>query len=101
VQLKYCPTEKMIADYWTKPLVGAKFHYFRHLIMNFPGSPRRSVLEDKILNEDLNLSKISKSENLAGLANKNASLASESSKPLAVSKNQSNSKKKKLIRKKG
>jgi hypothetical protein len=100
IVLKYCPTDKMIADYMTKPLVGAKFHYFRNLIMNFPESDRRSVLEDKILNEELNLSKVSKSENLAGLANKNARLTSAGSNPLAVSKIKIDSKKRKIIRKK-
>ena len=34
VQIEYCPTENMIADYMTKPLVGAKFKTFRDLIMN-------------------------------------------------------------------
>jgi hypothetical protein len=34
IQMKYCPTEDMIADYMTKPLVGIKFEHFRKLIMN-------------------------------------------------------------------
>ena len=34
VEIKYCPTDDMIADYMTKPLSGAKFHKFRKLIMN-------------------------------------------------------------------
>jgi hypothetical protein len=34
IQIKYCPTEDMIADYMTKPLVGVKFEHFRKLIMN-------------------------------------------------------------------
>jgi hypothetical protein len=34
IQIKYCPTENMIADYITKPLVGVKFEHFRKLIMN-------------------------------------------------------------------
>jgi hypothetical protein len=33
--LQYCPTDKMIGDYMTKPLVGAKFKFFRNQIMNF------------------------------------------------------------------
>jgi len=48
IELKYCPTEKMIADYMTKPLVGSKFKHFRKEIMNFPDSTSRSVLEKKI-----------------------------------------------------
>ena len=34
VQVRYCPTDDMIADYMSKPLVGAKFEKFRDLIMN-------------------------------------------------------------------
>jgi hypothetical protein len=34
IHIKYCPTEDMIADYMTKPLVGVKFEHFRKLIMN-------------------------------------------------------------------
>ena len=34
VEVRYCPTNDMIADYISKPLVGAKFEKFRDLIMN-------------------------------------------------------------------
>jgi hypothetical protein len=34
IQIKYCPTEDMIADYMTKPLVDVKFEHFRKLIMD-------------------------------------------------------------------
>ena len=34
VEIQYCPTDDMIADYMTKPLSGAKFHKFRKQIMN-------------------------------------------------------------------
>jgi hypothetical protein len=37
IQIVYCPTEEMIADYMTKPRVGAKFAKFRNIIMNFLG----------------------------------------------------------------
>ena len=33
-KLKYCPTDSMIADYFTKPLVGKKFEDMRKIIMN-------------------------------------------------------------------
>ena len=32
--LKYCPTDDMLADYFTKPLVGTKFVKMRKIIMN-------------------------------------------------------------------
>lgn len=35
VEIKYCPTDEMIADFMTKPLTGEKFVYFRKQIMNF------------------------------------------------------------------
>ena len=34
ITLRYCPTEEVIADYMTKPLVGAKFKFFRNKILN-------------------------------------------------------------------
>ena len=34
LQVKYCPTDDMVGDYMTKPLVGIKFHKFRKMIMN-------------------------------------------------------------------
>ena len=34
VQVEYCPTDKMIADYMTKPLTGVKFWAFRKWILN-------------------------------------------------------------------
>ena len=37
MQVKHCPTDEMIGDYMTKPLVGSKFKRFRDLIMNLSG----------------------------------------------------------------
>ena len=34
VMIKYCPTEEMMADYFTKPLVGSTFEKMRAWIMN-------------------------------------------------------------------
>ena len=34
VLVEYCPSDDMIADYMSKPLMGAKFKEFRNLIMN-------------------------------------------------------------------
>ncbi len=36
VSLQYCPTEFMIADYMTKPLVRKKFIKCRWFVMNLP-----------------------------------------------------------------
>jgi len=35
--VKFCPTDDMITDYNTKPLVGNKLKVFRDLIMNLSG----------------------------------------------------------------
>ena len=35
VKMIYCPTDDMMGDYMTKPLVGSKLVKFRGLIMNF------------------------------------------------------------------
>ena len=37
VKIEYCPTDKMIADYMKKPLVGGKFKLFCDMIMNIIG----------------------------------------------------------------
>ena len=34
IEVIYCPTDDMIADFFTKPLQGIKFRRFRNLIMN-------------------------------------------------------------------
>ena len=34
ITIKYCPTDKMIGNFFTKPLGGAKFRRFRNIIMN-------------------------------------------------------------------
>ena len=34
INIKYCPTEKMVADFYTKPLQGKLFRMFRNLILN-------------------------------------------------------------------
>jgi len=34
-EIKYCPTKEMVADYHTKPLMGAQFAKFHDKIMNF------------------------------------------------------------------
>ena len=47
--IEFCPTDDMWADYFTKPLQGAKFLFLRRIIMNEPGV--RSVLSPEELQE--------------------------------------------------
>ena len=35
IQVQYCPTKQMIADYMSKPLQGALFYLFRNVIMGW------------------------------------------------------------------
>ena len=39
VTVKYCPTEMMLADYYTKPLQGKMFRIFRDMILNIENGP--------------------------------------------------------------
>ena len=39
VQVRYCPTGDMVADFFTKPLQGSLFKKFRDQILNLPGTP--------------------------------------------------------------
>ena len=41
VEVRYCPTDEMIGDYMTKPLMGTKFKLFRDLIMNLSDKHHR------------------------------------------------------------
>ena len=34
VEIRYCPTDDMLADYMSKPVTGQKFHKFKNLLMN-------------------------------------------------------------------
>ena len=34
-KLEYCPTEQMLADFFTKPLQGNLFMKFRHVVMGW------------------------------------------------------------------
>ena len=46
VTIEYYPTDEMIADYMTKPLVGSKFKLFRDLIMNLSGKHHRKAQQE-------------------------------------------------------
>ena len=63
VQVIYCPTERMLADFFTKPLQGALFNRCRDAIMNLPMpaasdastactlQSHRSVLEEPVVSQ--------------------------------------------------
>ena len=33
LEIEHCPTDMMLEDFFTKPLQGSKFQYFRNLIL--------------------------------------------------------------------
>ena len=35
IKVEYCPTEKMIADFFMKPLQGALFKIFRYIVLDY------------------------------------------------------------------
>ena len=35
IKVEYCPTEKMVADFFTKPLQGSLFRKFRDVVMGY------------------------------------------------------------------
>ena len=59
VDLQYCPTEKMTADYMTKPLTGRKFAEFRAALMNIPLPPQNTLSfgQQEWLRDGVNLSR--------------------------------------------
>ena len=52
IELKHCPTERMIADYFTKPLQGKLFRKLRDIIMGL--SPFPIVVRDIAQNIEFN-----------------------------------------------
>ena len=52
ITIRYCPTDNMIGDFFTKPLQGSKFRRFRNIIMNCSYDEYRTVNLDKILIPD-------------------------------------------------
>jgi hypothetical protein len=51
MQVKYCPTNKMVADYFTKPVCGPKYYQFKALIMEQEDLPTISLFVDEFNNE--------------------------------------------------
>ena len=44
----HCPTERMIADYFTKPLLGNLFTTMRDIIMGTTPYPTKECVENKL-----------------------------------------------------
>jgi hypothetical protein len=46
VKVEYCPTAKMLADFFTKPLEGSIFWKFRDQILNIHADPDPKINQD-------------------------------------------------------
>ena len=57
LKIVYCPSDIMIADYMTKPLVGSKFNYFKKAIMNTEVQ-QECVVPEKLEGKNLNSKKV-------------------------------------------
>ena len=44
ISVTYCPTDKMLGDYMTKPTHGSKFKNFRQELMNLPNAAQMMML---------------------------------------------------------
>ena len=82
IEVKHCPTERMIADFFTKPLQGKLFRYLRDIVMGlapFPmeervgldvSRPEKSIVEecnsDTEISQPLNQEKVSWAEIVKG-----------------------------------
>jgi len=49
VKVAYCPTENMLADFFTKPLQGAAFQHMRSHILNMPSTDNVSEVHRSVL----------------------------------------------------
>ena len=50
MEIKHCPTEQMIADFYTKPIQGKQFYKLRNVIMGHDTMPAEKCIgtTDKI-----------------------------------------------------
>ena len=73
VRIIHCPTEEMIADYYTKPLQGKQFMKLRSVIMGHETLPMEERVENKSIGyvmptEDLNFKRNGKDKARNGSA---------------------------------
>jgi hypothetical protein len=52
VEICYCPTNMMIGDFFTKPLQGKKFEYFRDLILGKKSISTLEIVDRSVLEEE-------------------------------------------------
>ena len=52
IKVRYCPMEKMIADFFTKPLQGSLFRLFRDIILGFKHISELDNISKKLSSEE-------------------------------------------------
>ena len=52
IKVEYCPTEKMIADFFTKPLQGNLFRKFRDVVMGYKHISSLHASEEESLSQE-------------------------------------------------
>ena len=52
IKVRYCPTEKMIADFFTKPLQGNLFRFFRDIILGYKHISELDKVGEKLSSEE-------------------------------------------------
>jgi hypothetical protein len=52
VEIRYCPTNMMIGDFFTKPLHGKNFEYFRDLILGKKSVSSMAIDAKRVLTDE-------------------------------------------------
>ena len=52
IKVKYCPTERMVADFFTKPLQGNLFRLFRDVILGYKHISELDKMGEKLSSEE-------------------------------------------------
>ena len=84
VTIKYCPTEDMVADFFTKPLQGKQFRKLRKIIMNIPDDVN-DRLQECVGNdeEDVQVSGESQRDSISTAHNESSNLMSSTRRSFA------------------
>lgn len=86
VSVKYCPTEQMLADFFTKPLQGSQFRKLRKLLMNLPDDANDSLQECVGTEDSIHEDKSSRDLNSCDIIDSSGPLTSSMEEPMYAKK---------------